>query len=122
MSRSFDLLGYQVRYESVGYGKFSINQRHFRGSGRKMPNSWEKTCYAVFINDIFVGSLHSCRNKWVLISVIPDQTSPCMCSGQYRNDAVLQYINRYLIDPCSDCPYEMHSAACWGNEDCPYQQ
>lgn len=95
--RISDLMGYQVRYEFIGYGKLTINTKHFRSSVRKIPNSWEKTCYAVFLNDIFVGTLHCCGNRWFLISVIPDQTSPCMCSGFTRNDAVLQYINRYLL-------------------------
>lgn len=25
-------------------------------------------------------------------------------------------------DPCSSCSYEMHSAAFWGNDDCPYSK
>ena len=119
----FDLMGYLVRYEFVGYGKMTINTKHFRLSGRKIPNSWEKSCYAVFLDDIFVGTLHSYGNRWFLISVIPDQPSPCMCSGLSRNDAVLQYINRYLSkDWCKSCLYELDSALCFGNEHCPYDK
>lgn len=25
-------------------------------------------------------------------------------------------------NPCKNCPYEFGSAACWGNDDCPYNQ
>lgn len=31
-------------------------------------------------------------------------------------------VRKKVCDPCSSCPYEMHSAACWGNDDCPYSK
>lgn len=27
-----------------------------------------------------------------------------------------------FYDWCDSCPYEHGSAACWGNEDCPYNE
>ena len=93
----YDLLGYQVRYEQVGYGKREHKTGRFRGNGRKMPDSWEKTCYAVFLNDTFLGVLNGCRCKWYLISTNREQDSPRMTSGLSRNDAVLAYINAFLL-------------------------
>lgn len=96
-SNVYDLMGYKVRYETVGYGSRINPSRKFRLTGRKMPSYWEKACYAVFLNGIFTGVLIRCGNKWYLISVNREQTSACMTSGLTRNDAILAFINRYLL-------------------------
>lgn len=44
-------------------------------------------------------------------------------SPSWRVEKLTKVVVRKKVnDPCISCPYEMHSAACWGNEDCPYNQ
>ena len=31
-------------------------------------------------------------------------------------------VRKKVCEPCTSCPYELHSAACWGNDDCPYSK
>lgn len=96
-ANSCNLMGYQVRYERVGYGPRCKHSNRF-SSGRKFPDHWEKTCWAVFVNDIFLGVINGCGSKWYLIA--PDLSSPvssCVTCGLSRNDAMMAYINRYFL-------------------------
>ena len=92
-----DLMGFKIRYVRVGYGRREKSCNHFRSTGRKFPDSWEKTCYAVFMNEVFLGVLNGCGCNWYLIAPNREQDDACVTCGSSRNNAVMAFINRYLI-------------------------